>query len=95
MRSLENEQEIRLTPGCIVRVPKRADDVKSVKGASQGRREDALPFLYWCAHCNLLARSKESEPLRCTKCGSPYWRGDFVQDVRHGRRQPRPVHVDG
>ena len=66
--------EITIRPGHFIALP-----------SSRRRHKLVLPYMYWCAICNeiVLTRKSEQELERCTKCGSPRWRGTHVRDRRH------------
>ena len=68
------DTQITIRPGHFVSLP-----------SSRRRNELVLPYMYWCAICNeiVLTRKSEQELERCTKCGSPRWRGTHVRDRRH------------
>lgn len=69
-----SEAQITIRPGHFVSLP-----------TSRRRDNLVLPYMYWCAICNeiVLTRKSEQELERCTKCGSPRWRGTHVRDRRH------------
>ncbi|MDE0205845.1 MAG: hypothetical protein OXP66_07450 [Candidatus Tectomicrobia bacterium] len=65
--------QITIRPGHFIALP-----------SSRRRHKLVLPYMYWCAICNeiVLTRKSEQELERCTKCGSPRWRGTHVRDRR-------------
>ena len=69
-----SDTQITFGPGHFVALP-----------PSRRRRKLLLPYMYWCAVCNEVVMTKKSEQEldRCTKCGSPRWRGSHVRDRRH------------
>ena len=69
-----SDTQITIRPGQFIPLPK-----------SKRRHRLLLPYMYWCAVCNeiVLTRKSEQELDRCTKCGSPRWRGTPVRDRRH------------
>ena len=68
-----SDTQITIKPGHFVSLPH-----------SKRRHNLVLPYMYWCAICNeiVLTRKSEQELDRCTKCGSPRWRGTHVRDRR-------------
>ncbi len=68
------ETQITFSPGNFIHLP-----------SSRRRRKLRLPYMYWCAICNEVVMTKklEEELDRCTKCGSPRWRGNHTRDRRH------------
>ena len=68
------DTQITIRPGHFIALP-----------SSRRRHQLVLPYMYWCAICNeiVLTRKSEQELERCTKCGSPRWRGTHVRDRRH------------
>ena len=68
------ETQITFGPGHFIHLPN-----------SKRRRKLRLPYMYWCAICNEVVMTKklEEELDRCTKCGSPRWRGEHIRDRRH------------
>ena len=69
-----SDTHIAIRPGQFIPLPK-----------SKRRQRLRLPYMYWCAVCNeiVLTRKSEQELDRCTKCGSPRWRGAHLRDRRH------------
>lgn len=70
------DTQITIRPGHFIALPE-----------SRRRHELVLPYMYWCAICNeiVLTRKTEQELERCTKCGSPRWRGTHVRDRRYAQ----------
>ena len=66
--------QITFSPGHFIQLP-----------SSRRRRRLRLPYMYWCAVCNevVMTKKREEELDRCTKCGSPRWRGTHTRDRRH------------
>ena len=69
-----SDAQITFGPGHFIPLP-----------PSRRRRKLLLPYMYWCAVCNEVVMTKKSEQEldRCTKCGSPRWRGSHIRDRRH------------
>ena len=69
-----SDAQITFGPGHFIPLPQ-----------SRRRGKLLLPFMYWCAVCNevVMTKKTEQELDRCTKCGSPRWRGSHIRDRRH------------